>query len=645
MLTSLKRAALLLLIAFTPCAAPAANITWDAGGGGDLTWSNFLNFSDDADPTGDTVTFVDSPAAVAAGTVTNIVNGNNSVIQLRYFNNSGTGNNQTTQINDSVTLTASGGFQVGQDPTPVGNGPFIPTHVTIKNQPSAVTGGTLTVNAPAGDFVVDPGSKWFTPAYTTTLDMSGLSNLNATVNEFFVGRVSGGTKLARLANTNVITADEIGVGIGAWNQTAQMRLGQTNTLNTDLLNVSGNISGTRAQSSTITLNFDTGLSSPTVVIRAKNGTGRAAFRAGGTGHTSGAVNATLNLTGGTVDALFSTVQLGIGDTAGTNQARSGNGTIIFDAGTIDAQTITMSSANLVALPTTSGTITINGTGTLIADTINMTERASGRAGNTTARMNQNSSGMLRATTIQRGLALGTGTSTVNFNFNGGTLGHKAGLDGSVAANVPINILTSGTHNFVADAGRTFTINSNVVGAGSGAVNKIGDGTVLMLGTNTYSADTNVSAGILGGTGSATSDFTVAAGATLSPGASAGTLLTNDLDMQANSTLYIELGGTTAGTEYDQVLAAGDVTIGGDLVVTFIDGFGPSMDDVFTIVSAPSITGTFSSVTFLGADGYFDVIYTGTQIQLANFQVPEPSTLSLLGLGALVIARRRRRKVS
>ena len=53
----------------------SAQSTWDDGAGDDL-WSSFTNWSDDADPSGKTLTFNATGTAATAGTVTNIVNQN-----------------------------------------------------------------------------------------------------------------------------------------------------------------------------------------------------------------------------------------------------------------------------------------------------------------------------------------------------------------------------------------------------------------------------------------------------------------------------------------------------------------------------------------------------------------------------------------
>ena len=58
---------------------------------------------------------------------------------------------------------------------------------------------------------------------------------------------------------------------------------------------------------------------------------------------------------------------------------------------------------------------------------------------------------------------------------------------------------------------------------------------------------------------------------------------------------VELGGTTPGTQHDQLVVNGTATLGGTLKVSFTGGFTPSLGDTFTILTATSVTGTFAAV--------------------------------------------------
>lgn len=60
-------------------------------------------------------------------------------------------------------------------------------------------------------------------------------------------------------------------------------------------------------------------------------------------------------------------------------------------------------------------------------------------------------------------------------------------------------------------------------------------------------------------------------------------------------LNVEIGGTTLGTDYDQVSITGSATLTGTLNVTFVNGFAASVGNSFTIIDAAMISGSFTNV--------------------------------------------------
>ena len=111
-------------------------------------------------------------------------------------------------------------------------------------------------------------------------------------------------------------------------------------------------------------------------------------------------------------------------------------------------------------------------------------------------------------------------------------------------------------------------------------------------------------------------------------------------MGEQGALEIELGGTGA-EEIDALNVTGRAAVDGRLEVCLVDGFVPSPGDTFHILAATSVTGTFDQVSSpdLAPGMWWEIDYSATQVTLTA--VPEPATLSLLAVGALLLMQRRR----
>jgi autotransporter-associated beta strand protein len=186
-----------------------------------------------------------------------------------------------------------------------------------------------------------------------------------------------------------------------------------------------------------------------------------------------------------------------------------------------------------------------------------------------------------------------------------------------------------------------------------AIEKIGTGIWTLTGSNSFVGGLTVSGGTLqvnNTTGSATGSGPVFVasgttlsgtgiiggltafddGATLAPGNPSGTLtISNELDLSDLTVLQFGLG-----TNSDQVVVSGDLTLGGQLNITDAGGFGVGTNTLFTYGGAL----TLGNVTVASAPaGLVCTISTNTAGQI-NLVVTRPQFSSIsIGTGGLVMS--------
>jgi outer membrane autotransporter protein len=84
------------------------------------------------------------------------------------------------------------------------------------------------------------------------------------------------------------------------------------------------------------------------------------------------------------------------------------------------------------------------------------------------------------------------------------------------------------------------------------------------------------------------------GGTLAPGASAGTLTVNgSYSQDGNSTLAIEIGGTSGSGVFDLLSVSGSASLAGSLSVSLLNNPSLTVGDMFTVLSAGSVTGNLA----------------------------------------------------
>jgi hypothetical protein len=156
---------------------------------------------------------------------------------------------------------------------------------------------------------------------------------------------------------------------------------------------------------------------------------------------------------------------------------------------------------------------------------------------------------------------------------------------------------------------------------SGVFTQTAGTTTLSGGSISSSTTLNLQGGIL--TGSGTVSANVISGEQVNPGTSLGILtISGNYTQTTNGALNIEIGGTTEGTQFDQVFVKEAAAIDGTLNVDLVASFAPSVGDSFQVMTYSSHTGVFATINGNG------VTYSPTY---------GPTGLTLTVVSPLVIA--------
>lgn len=287
-----------------------------------------------------------------------------------------------------------------------------------------------------------------------------------------------------------------------------------------------------------------------------------------------------------------------------------------------------------------------------------------------------------------------GTRTGNVNVNGFLRLSTAG--GTTTIN---GLNGNGTVSYQNSAAAGFSLGDNnadgtftgIIQNTSGTLNvsKIGTGTQILSGANTYNGTTTVSAGtlIINGSIGSTNTVTVAAGAriggsgtingavnvggTLAPGNSPGNLtVNNNVTILDGGAVSMEIAGATMGTQYDRVTMTGASSVfslngTNNLVLTL--SYTSAADALFFLLDnqgGSAIAGIFEQLNgvttdlsqgalFMVGGQQFRISYTG-DVTTSSFTggndlvlqavVPEPATWLLLtaSLASVIVFRRARK---
>ena len=224
----------------------------------------------------------------------------------------------------------------------------------------------------------------------------------------------------------------------------------------------------------------------------------------------------------------------------------------------------------------------------------------------------------RATaTLSGAVTFNTGSSFQGSYANLVLTGAVSGQSISVAAGATGDVVINGTSNTSTMANGTTepsTLVTTISDAAASTSFTVNDNNTYVI-NGSRGAGSILYGGTLKGSGTVGA-LSVLTGGHVAPGNSPGCLNVGNTTMAGS--LDIEIGGTTACTEYDQLRITGTISLtGGDLNTVRYNNFQPSMNQVYKIIdndSTDAVTGTFNGLaegaTFV-VDGYtFTISYVG-----------------------------------
>ena len=565
----------------------------------------------------------------------------------------------------TITLNNAGTFRksAGTGETLLGGG------VVLNSSGGTIDAqtGTIHVNGSTGNF--DDGSH-FTGAGVTRLDngtwiFSGTSTsqnlelaggtLNGTGTIGGTWNWTGGTLDGAGTTTNE-TGATLNISGGGERQISHSHIlqnrGTVNWIGANITGYYGTPGISNEAGAVFDAKFDGGLGGWGVTLTFNNA--GILRKSGGTGETRLGGGFTLNNNGGTIDAQTGTIHI-YGEAGnfsdgssftGAGVTRLENGTWTLN-GNINTQNLEVASGAMQGTHTIQGTLNWTG-GEMSGD--GTTTIAAGA----TVRINGAAKWIKGRTVTNSGIVDWTDNSIqcrdgvvinnqagavwqTNLPSYGAWLSHWTGTQ-SVFNNAGTfkNMGTGTVWTSVA-----FT-NSGTVDAQSGSMEFHGPPYIQTAGATRLSGGAiafpdqaaSIQGGKLEGNGTITGNVNNSGG-TVAPGLSPGILTVTGSSrgvytQGSGASLNIEIGGTTVGSEFDQLNADGKAELDGALNLSTIGGYSPNVGDSFQIMTFGWHSGNFATTTGtdLGCGKYFQVNYGGSDITLLVQGPPAPTLATL-----------------
>ena len=572
--------------------ADAITNTWTGASTLTNLWSDANNWSLLQLPAaGDDVIFTNTIGCTnVQGAVNNVLDSNWTINSLRY--EALTNNYHTTLINPGLALAVDSPGNTSINlllASTLTTGLNDQLYATVRGSGRLVVGNPNSPSSSANVWLNVRQTSATAGAHLATLDLSGLDSFTFAGGQVRIGGDGGASSLDRpagmliLAKTNLIIATAtssssttpstsaaiiLASGTGS-SSVGIIQLGQENAIYANYIEIGtlkANVFAGPGQGGQML--FQSGLSNPTLKLRGKDGVSRVTFLNIGDQYQSGSGTGgsvgSMDLTGGTVDALVGTLWVGrnVGD---NNSSRSGKGTgtLKLAAGTFDVTTMNVGCQVANNAGACTGTAIVRGSASLIVGSLTI-----GHAGSWGGTGTGN--GTL---TIDGGQVAVSGNvvenSAAGFNYNG---------------NSTINVTNNGLLNMQpTGAAAPGNITVDALNFSSGSVTNYS--TLSLSNLNVFAPATT---------------FTVYPGQALGPvgAGAAGTLTTSGNLLLTNAILRYDL--VDPSSVNDQIAVTGNLSLSGTNLLE-INPTNPSFNlGAYTLMTYGTLSGNASNLQLTGA---------------------------------------------